>query len=72
MKNIKTYLLLFLLTIGGTAYGFQENKTPYLSETIKVNAPGELEMETSGSAISVKGNGGSEVVMSHQICNCRK
>ena len=63
MKKIKSYALLFLLLIGGTAYGFQENKTPYLSETFKVNAPGELVVTTSGSAISVKGDSGNEVLV---------
>ena len=64
MKNHQPLvLLLFLLLIGGPVSAFQDNETPYRSQNFTVNAPGDLEVTTSGSAISVSGNSGNAVVI---------
>lgn len=64
MKNNPMFvILLFLLTIAGPVSAFQENGKPYQSKTFTVNAPGNLEVTTSGSSVKVSGNSGNDVVI---------
>lgn len=66
MKNLKPLLayLFFLIATGCTsATSFQYDGAPYLSQSFSLNGPGNLEVETSGSSISVSGTSGNTVTI---------
>ena len=66
MKLLKTtfaFTLLVLLSLQLTAFASEFRVNPYLTKKFTVSGAGNLNVETSGSAFSVTGASGNEVVI---------
>lgn len=66
MKNLKSFLpLLSVLLLASCTYAssFQYAGEPYLSQSFSLDGPGDLQVETSGSSISVSGTSGNTVTV---------
>ncbi len=66
MKNLQSlFSFLPILVLASCTYAssFQYAGEPYLSQSFSVNGPGDLQVETSGSSISVSGTSGNTVTV---------
>jgi hypothetical protein len=66
MKNLQSFVPLFILLLLAScthASSFQYDSEAYRSQSFSLSGPGDLQVETSGSAITVSGTSGNTVTI---------
>lgn len=66
MRHLKTtfaFTILVLLTLQTSVFASEFRVNPYLTKQFKISGAGNLNVETSGSAVAVTGGSGNEVVV---------